>query len=90
MSVVVEEGDRVIRGHGVLHPAATLGAATGSVKAGGADLMLTLALERVEFLPLGRVTDDTSILTLRSLVFEPLCRWRGRARAPGAARRLAA
>jgi peptide/nickel transport system substrate-binding protein len=39
-------------------------------------MVLTLALERVEFLPLGRVTDDTSILTLRSLVFEPLCRWR--------------
>ncbi len=38
-------------------------------------MVLTLALERVEFLPLGRVTDDTSILTLRSLVFEPLCRW---------------
>lgn len=37
--------------------------------------MLTFALERVEFLPLGRVTDDTSILTIRSLVFEPLCRW---------------
>ena len=33
-------------------------------------MVLTLALERVEFLPLGRVTDDTSILTLRSLVFE--------------------
>ncbi len=39
-------------------------------------MVLTLALERVEFLPLGRVTDDTSILTLRSLVFEPLCTWR--------------
>jgi peptide/nickel transport system substrate-binding protein len=36
---------------------------------------LRLALERVEFLPPGRVTDDTSILTLRSLVFEPLCTW---------------
>lgn len=39
-------------------------------------MALTLALARVEFLPAGRVTDDTSILTLRSLVFEPLCRWR--------------
>jgi peptide/nickel transport system substrate-binding protein len=44
---------------------------------------LTLALERVEFLPLGRVTDDTSILTIRSLVFEPLCRWRDGAVLPG-------
>lgn len=39
------------------------------------DGWLTLALERVEFPPLGRITDDTSILTLRSLVCEPLCRW---------------
>jgi peptide/nickel transport system substrate-binding protein len=39
-------------------------------------MTLTLALERVEFPPLGRVTDDTSILTLRGLVQEPLCRWR--------------
>jgi len=46
-------------------------------------MMLTLALERVEFLPLGRVTDDTSILTLRSLVFEPLCRWRDGRVEPG-------
>ncbi|MGG5819157.1 ABC transporter substrate-binding protein [Falsiroseomonas sp. HW251] len=44
---------------------------------------LTLALERVEFLPFGRVTDDTSILTLRSLVFEPLCRWRDGVVGPG-------
>lgn len=44
---------------------------------------LTLALERVEFLPPGRVTDDTSILTLRSLVFEPLCRWREGRVGPG-------
>jgi peptide/nickel transport system substrate-binding protein len=44
---------------------------------------LVLALPRVEFLPPGRVTDDTSILTLRSLVFEPLCTWQdGRVR-PG-------
>jgi peptide/nickel transport system substrate-binding protein len=46
-------------------------------------MVLTLALERVEFLPAGRVTDDTSILTLRSLVFEPLCRWRHGRVAPG-------
>ncbi|CAH0192607.1 ABC transporter substrate-binding protein [Roseomonas sp. CECT 9278] len=46
-------------------------------------MVLTLALERVEFLPLGRVTDDTSILTLRSLVFEPLCRWRDGRVEPG-------
>ena len=37
--------------------------------------MLTIALEKVDFLPVGRVTDDTSILTLKTLVFEPLCRW---------------
>ena len=36
---------------------------------------LTIALEKVDFLPIGRVTDDTSILTLKTLVFEPLCRW---------------
>ncbi len=46
-------------------------------------MSLTVALERVEFLPLGRVTDDTSILTLRSLVFEPLCRWRDGRAGPG-------
>jgi peptide/nickel transport system substrate-binding protein len=46
-------------------------------------MVLTLALERVDFLPLGRVTDDTSILTLRSLVFEPLCRWRDGRVEPG-------
>ncbi|MCG8507693.1 MAG: ABC transporter substrate-binding protein [Rhodospirillales bacterium] len=37
---------------------------------------LRIALERVEFLPLRQVTDDTSILTLKNLVFEPLCRWK--------------
>ncbi len=36
---------------------------------------LSIALEKVDFLPVGRVTDDTSILTLKTLVFEPLCRW---------------
>lgn len=46
-------------------------------------MLLTVALERVEFLPLGRVTDDTSILTLRSLVFEPLCRWKNGRIGPG-------
>ncbi len=44
---------------------------------------LTVAMERVEFLPPGRVTDDTSILTLRSLVFEPLCGWRDGQALPG-------
>jgi peptide/nickel transport system substrate-binding protein len=34
-----------------------------------------IVLERVDFLPSNRVTDDASILTLKSLVFEPLCRW---------------
>jgi peptide/nickel transport system substrate-binding protein len=37
--------------------------------------MLTIALEKVDFLPATRVTDDTSILTLKNLVFEPLLRW---------------
>ena len=46
-------------------------------------MVLTIALERVEFLPPGRVTDDTSILTLRSLVFEPLCTWRNGQVLPG-------
>ena len=36
---------------------------------------LTILLEKVDFLPPDRVTDDTSILTLKNLVFEPLCRW---------------
>ena len=36
---------------------------------------LNILLEKVDFLPPGRVTDDTSILTLKNLVFEPLCRW---------------
>jgi peptide/nickel transport system substrate-binding protein len=44
---------------------------------------LTLALERVEFIPAGRVSDDTSILTLRLLVFEPLCTWRDGRIEPG-------
>jgi peptide/nickel transport system substrate-binding protein len=37
--------------------------------------MMRLAVERVYLPPLGRVTDDTSVLTLRSFAFEPLCRW---------------
>ena len=36
---------------------------------------LTIALEKVDFLPPARVTDDTSILTLKNLVFEPLLKW---------------
>mgnify|MGYP006114281655 FL=1 len=35
----------------------------------------TIALEKVEFLPANHVTDDTSILTLKSLVLEPMLRW---------------
>lgn len=38
-------------------------------------MMLTIALEKLDFLPANRVTDDTSILTLKNLVFEPLLRW---------------
>ncbi len=37
---------------------------------------LTVALEKVDFLAPDRVTDDTSILTLKNLVLEPLLRWR--------------
>jgi peptide/nickel transport system substrate-binding protein len=36
---------------------------------------VSIALEKVDFVPPARVTDDTSILTLKNLVFEPLCRW---------------
>jgi peptide/nickel transport system substrate-binding protein len=44
-------------------------------------MALTIALERVAFLPPTRVTDDTSVLTLKNLVLEPLLRWdRGFAR----------
>lgn len=42
-----------------------------------------IALERVDFLPASRVTDDTSILTLKSLVFEPMLRWQDGAIRPG-------
>src|SRR5689334_18666082 len=49
----------------------------------GTDSTLTLALERVEFVPHGRMTDNASILTLRSLVFEPLCQWQDGAVEPG-------
>ena len=36
----------------------------------------TVALEKVDFLAADRVTDDTSVLTLKNLVLEPLCRWK--------------
>lgn len=38
--------------------------------------MQTIALDRVDFLAPDRVTDNAAILTLKNLVFEPLCRWR--------------
>jgi peptide/nickel transport system substrate-binding protein len=38
-------------------------------------MTLTIALEKVAFLPPTRVTDDTSVLTLKNLVFEPLLKW---------------
>lgn len=45
---------------------------------------LRIAAEKCRFLPGGRVTDDTSILTLKGLVFEPLLRWQeGGTVAPG-------
>ncbi|WP_052675376.1 ABC transporter substrate-binding protein [Agrobacterium arsenijevicii] len=36
---------------------------------------LAISLEKVDFLPPTRVTDDTSVLTLKNLVFEPLLKW---------------
>lgn len=36
---------------------------------------LTIAAEKCRFLLAGRVTDDTSVLTIKTLVFEPLVRW---------------
>ncbi|WP_455922688.1 ABC transporter substrate-binding protein [Pseudomonas putida] len=44
---------------------------------------LTIALEKVDFFPSTRVTDDTSILTLKNLVMEPLCRWQDGQVTPG-------
>lgn len=44
---------------------------------------LRIAQERVEFLPVRQVTDDTSILTLKNFVFEPLCRWQDGFACPG-------
>jgi peptide/nickel transport system substrate-binding protein len=43
----------------------------------------TIALEKVDFLAASRVTDDTSILTLKNLVLEPLCRWKDGRVGPG-------
>jgi peptide/nickel transport system substrate-binding protein len=37
---------------------------------------LRIAAEKCRFLLAGRVTDDTSVLTLKTLVLEPLVRWR--------------
>ena len=42
-----------------------------------------VAMERVDFLPQTRVTDDASILTLKDLVCEPLLRWRSGRTCPG-------
>ncbi|MBB4122595.1 ABC transporter substrate-binding protein [Martelella radicis] len=45
--------------------------------------MITIALEKVDFLPADRVTDDASILTLKNLVMEPMLRWENGAPRPG-------
>ena len=37
--------------------------------------LFTVALEKVDILPPDRVTDNTSVLTLKNLVFEPLLGW---------------
>ena len=44
---------------------------------------LKIALAKVSFLAPDRVTDDTSVLTLKNLVFEPLCRWQDGKVGPG-------
>ncbi|TVY83995.1 Heme-binding protein A [Lachnellula suecica] len=36
---------------------------------------LRISLEKVDFRPPTQVTDDTSVLTLKNLVFEPLLKW---------------
>lgn len=36
---------------------------------------LRIGLEKIDFLPPTRVTDDTCVLTLKNLVFEPLLAW---------------
>jgi peptide/nickel transport system substrate-binding protein len=43
----------------------------------------SIALEKVDFLPPDRVTDDCSVLTLKSLVLEPILRWQDGAIRPG-------
>ncbi|AMM84156.1 ABC transporter substrate-binding protein [Martelella sp. AD-3] len=45
--------------------------------------MITIALEKIDFLPADRVTDDASILTLKNLVMEPMLRWENGAARPG-------
>lgn len=45
--------------------------------------IVTIALEKVDFLPPDRVTDDTSILTLKNMVLEPFCRWEDGSFRPG-------
>ena len=42
-----------------------------------------IALEKVAFLPQARVTDDVAVLSLRSLVLEPLLTWRDGRAGPG-------
>ena len=44
---------------------------------------LTIAMEKVLFVPPTRVTDDVSVLNLKALVLEPLLRWRDGRVGPG-------
>ncbi|MBS0961243.1 ABC transporter substrate-binding protein [Acetobacter thailandicus] len=44
---------------------------------------LRITQEKVDFFPPDRVTDDRSILTLKSLVLEPLCTWINGVISPG-------
>ena len=42
-----------------------------------------IAMERIAFLPQARVTDDVGVLSIRSLVLEPLLNWRNGRAGPG-------
>lgn len=45
--------------------------------------LLTIALEKVDFLPANRVTDNRIILTLKSLVPKPMLHWQDGKILPG-------
>ena len=45
--------------------------------------LLRIAAEKCRFVPPRQVTDDTSVLTLKNLVLEPLIRWEDGVLRPG-------